>query len=69
MTVNAESHEQALARWRATPPYVECAGVRVPLQVTTTELEDALRRRKWRFTNETEIVNAFLEIKQKRRNE
>ena len=63
-----ESDEAQVERWRNSIPYAVCAGIRVPLSATPSELEDALRRRKIRFTNETQIVNEYLAICQKRRN-
>ena len=39
--------------------YAECAGVRVSLDSTVEELRDALEKRKVRFSNEKEIMEAF----------
>jgi len=39
--------------------YVECAGVRVPMDSTVEDLRDALGKRKVRFGNEKEILEAF----------
>jgi len=42
-----------------TLDYIECAGVRLPADWSVEQLTEALSKRKIRFANEQEIMNAF----------
>jgi len=42
-----------------TLDYIECAGIRVPFDWSVEQLAEALSKRKIRFENEQEIMNAF----------
>lgn len=39
--------------------YIECAGVRIPIDWTVDKLKVALAKRKIRFPNEADIITAF----------
>jgi len=39
--------------------YIECAGVRVPVDWSMEQLRSALAKRKIRFANENEIMSVF----------